>query len=84
MTKLEITKRVASAIVGIGTGKIAATVIKNNHPSGGIVTQITVIAASVVIGMMASDATSAYTNTKIDEAVALWNKIRHDEAVVVI
>lgn len=72
MTKLEITKRVASAVVGIGTGKIAASIIKNNYPSGGIVTHVTVVVASVVIGMMASDATSQYTDAKIDEAVSWW------------
>ncbi len=74
MTKLEITKFAAKTIVGIGTGKIVHGVIATNVPSGGIVTKVTVIAAAVVVGMMASEATEKFTETKIDEAAAWWKE----------
>lgn len=76
LTKLEITKKIASTVVGVGAGKIVGNIILNNLPSGGIVTKITVLAGSIVIGMMASDATANYTSAKIDEAVAMWNNAK--------
>ena len=74
MTKLEITKLAAKTIVGFGTGKIVHGVIATNVPAGGIVTKVTVIAAAVVVGMMASEATEKFTEEKIDEAAAWWRE----------
>lgn len=74
MTKLQFAKKATSIVVGIGTGKVVASILSNNAPAGGIVTKITCITAGVVIGMMASDATSKYTEDKIDEAVIWWKE----------
>jgi hypothetical protein len=80
MTRLEITKKIVSAVVGAGTGKIVGATISNNMPDGGIVTKITVVAASLIIGMMASEATSKYTDAKIDEIVAMWKQAKAETA----
>jgi hypothetical protein len=74
MTKLEITKLATKTIVGIGTGKIVHGIIATNVPSGGIVTKVTVIAAAIVVGMMASEKTEAFTDQKIDEAATWWKE----------
>lgn len=74
MNKLDITKKIATIIVGFGTATIATGIIKNNVAPKNLPSQITVWIAGVVIGMMAADATEAYTSQKIDELVAAWNK----------
>lgn len=82
MTRLEITKKIASTVVGMGTGKIIGGIISNNIPPGGIVTKITVVVASLVIGMMVTDATTKYTDAKIDEVVAMWKKAKAEPETV--
>lgn len=73
MTKLEITKTVAKTIVGIGASKIAHSIIKNNVSPDGITDQVTIGAGSFVVGMIVSDVTAKYTETKIDEIAAWYN-----------
>lgn len=72
MDKLDLTKAAASFIVGAGTSKIAADIIKNNAVPTNLYSKVTVVSAGVVIGMMAADATKEYTTAKIDEAAAWW------------
>lgn len=74
MTKIEIAKKIATTIVTIGTGKITSTIIRNNVPLNTITDKVTVVAAGLVIGSMAGDATSEYTDRKIDEAVAWYHE----------
>jgi hypothetical protein len=74
MDKLDITKSVASFLVGAGTSKIATDIIKNNVVPTNLYQKVTVVGAGVVIGMMAADGTKKYTTTKIDEAAAWWNE----------
>ena len=61
-----VVKFVVSGIVGIGTTKIARTIIDNNIEPETTKDQVTVGAASIVLGMMAAEATKEYTNASID------------------
>jgi hypothetical protein len=78
MDKIDITKKIATFIVGVGTGKIAGAIISNNISPDGIIEKVTVVSAAFVIGAMAGDATKQYTGAKIDEAVAFVNQIRSE------
>ena len=62
-----VAKYVVSTVVGIGTTKIVRTIINNNIEPETTKDQITVTTASVVIGMMAADATKSYTDSMIDQ-----------------
>jgi uncharacterized membrane protein YcjF (UPF0283 family) len=72
MDKLDLTKNVASFVVGTGTTKIVTGIIQNNIVADNLYSKVTVVGAGVVIGMMAADATKSYTNAKIDEAANWW------------
>lgn len=77
MTKLEMIKAAVSGIVGIGTSKIAYTVIQNNVVPTTPVDKVTVVAATFVIGSMAVDATKKHTNQMIDEIADTINKLKN-------
>lgn len=66
-----VAKYVVSTVVGIGTTKIVRTIINNNIEPETTKDQITVTTASVVIGMMAADASKEYTNAFIDQTTEL-------------
>lgn len=72
MTKTKIAKFVVSTLVGLGTSTISASIIANNTVPANAIQKASIPAAGVVIGMMAADATSNYTNAKIDEIVNWW------------
>ena len=73
MTKLQATKCVVTAVVGIGASQIVRTIISNNVQAVRVIDKITVTSGAVVLGMMVSDISKKYTDNKIDEAVA-WYK----------
>jgi hypothetical protein len=74
MKKIAIAKKIVTAIVGLGTAQIVKQIIENNVETDTPYQKVTVGSASVAIGYAVSDYTSDYTNTKIDEAVELWQK----------
>lgn len=74
MTKLELTKTVATIIVGSGTTKIVGQVVRNNTDPKNLSEQIQIAAGTVAIGALAADVTKAYTGAKIDAAAAWWQK----------
>lgn len=76
MNKLDITKKVVSAVIGLGTSKIAHSIIKNNVQPENVIDKVTVPSAAVVIGMMASQATKEFTGKQIDELVATWQNAK--------
>lgn len=73
MTKLELTKTVATFIVGVGTSKIVSGIVQHNTNPEKLSDQVSIAAASLVIGSMAADATRKYTDAGIDK-VAAWYK----------
>lgn len=76
MNKIQIVKLAARFIVGAGTTTISKSIIQNNVQPSNVIEQITVAAASVLIGSMASGAVQSHTDTKIDEAVEQIKKIK--------
>jgi hypothetical protein len=74
MKSVAIAKKIVSTIVGIGTAKIVKDIIENNVETDKTYEKVTVGTASVAIGYAVSETTSNYTDRKIDEAVALWQK----------
>lgn len=74
MKSVAIAKKIVTTIVGIGTAKIIKDMIENNVDTDTVYQKVTVGSASVAIGYAVSEQTSEYTDRKIDEAVALWQK----------
>lgn len=70
MNKLEIAKKAVTIVIGLGASKISSSIIKNNVPVDSVIDKITVTSATIVIGMMAGEATKKFTGDKIDEIVA--------------
>lgn len=75
MNAVTVTKFVVRSAVGLGTSKIVHSIIKNNIQPEKTIENIEVATASMMIGMMAADATKKYTDAKIDEYVAAWKKL---------
>lgn len=61
-----VAKLVVSGLVGIGTGKIVANVIKNHITPETLIDKVTVTAAAWVIGAIATEATKDYTDELVD------------------
>lgn len=74
MDKLAITKKIISTIVGIGTTKIVSGIIENNVDTDTTFQKVTVASASTALGYAVSEYTSEFTDSKIDELAAWWNK----------
>lgn len=78
MNKLDLAKSAVSIVVGAGTSKIVGSIIKNNVSPEKLTDKVTIAAATFVVGAMVADATSMYTNAKIDE-LAAWCSKKRDE-----
>lgn len=74
MTKLDFLKKTVSVVVGLGVTKIVSGIISNNVVIDTNTQAVTVHSASFVIGMAAGDSLSDFTDAKIDEAAAWWDK----------
>lgn len=73
MNKTKLAKLVVSSIVGLGTSTITNAIIANNVQPATNFQKVSVATASAAIGMMASEATSSYTNAAIDKVVDWWD-----------
>jgi hypothetical protein len=88
INKTAIAKQITSWTVGAGVGTIVHAIVRNNTQPALTLTEdgelqtekskrstkVTVPAASFVVTLMAKEACSDYTDAKIDEVVAWWNK----------
>jgi hypothetical protein len=74
MDKIRTAKIAVNFVVGAGVSKIVAGIIHNNTNPERVTDKVAIAGAAVVIGSMAADATSSYTDTKIDEIVEWWNE----------
>lgn len=72
MDYIALTKKVISTVVGIGTAKIVSGIIESNVATETVPQKVSVAAASYAIGYAASEASSSYTDAKIDEIVQWW------------
>lgn len=66
---LSAVKFVASGVVGLGTSKIVAGIIKNNVTPETLIDKVSVAAAAWTISAMAAAATKKYTDEAIDDTV---------------
>lgn len=71
--KIAVAKFLASAVVGIGTGKIVGKIIKNNIQPETLLDKVTVTAAAWVIAAIATERTKKYTDDTIDSVVKSTN-----------
>jgi len=74
MNKIDVTKKVTSVVIVLGTGKIISAITKNNTSPDKLTDKVTMACAAYVLGMMVADATTKYTDAKIDELVQWWNE----------
>jgi hypothetical protein len=73
--KLGVAKFIISGVVGIGTGKIVGKIIKSHVMPETLIDKVTVTAAALVIGAIATERTKAYTNDMVDEVVENVEKV---------
>jgi hypothetical protein len=78
MTKAEIAKAIAALIVGGTTATVVREIIKNNVDPQKVTDKAAVMIASYVIGAIAADAAKQWSDTKIDEVIAKWQKFVAD------
>lgn len=74
MTKFDIFKVAARTIVGIGTSTVTNSIIRNNVAPTNSLQAVSIGVTALVIGSMASEATKAHTDAKLDEFAAIWTK----------
>ena len=74
MTKLEFAKTATKIVVGAGVGIIVKNIISNNAQPEELTHKVAVAAGSFVLGSMIADVATRYTDVKIDEAAAWYNK----------
>lgn len=72
MTKLDVAKTVISFTVGVGTTKIVHGIVAHNTDPENIVDTVTITAAGVALGMMASRATRKFTDNAVEEVATWW------------
>lgn len=72
-SKTEIAKTIVGFVVGAGASRIAKSIIdRNTDPEERLHNRVAVASSSVVVGLMAADASKKYTDAKIDEVVEWW------------
>lgn len=74
MDKIKAAKLVVNFVVGAGVAKIVQGVITHNTDPEKLTDKVAIGAAAVVVGSMAKDATSSYTDAKIDQLVEWWKE----------
>ena len=72
MTKTEVAKATVHFIVGAGVTKIVSGIVKHNTDPEKITDKVTITSGSIVLGMMAADATQSFTDAKIDALIAWY------------
>lgn len=73
MDKIAIAKRAVNFVVGAGVTKVVAGIIANNTDPQKVTDKVAIGSAAFVLGAIAADATTSYTDAKIDKLVAWWD-----------
>jgi hypothetical protein len=76
MTKTDFVKKAVSFVAGAGTTAIIKGIIDNNTNPENAIAKINIWIASAVIGGIAREIVTKYTDRWIDEVIAEWNEIR--------
>jgi hypothetical protein len=75
--KIQIAKAVGGIIIGIGVTSIVNGIVKNNTPSSTrALTKLCIGVTAIVIGTMAADKVTEYTDGKIEEVAFCIQKIQ--------
>lgn len=69
-SKLAVVKFVATGLVGLGTGKIIGSIIKNNVTPANIIEKVSVVAATAALSGLVTSGAKKYTDDIIDSIVA--------------
>lgn len=77
-SKTDIVKGAVGFVVGSGVSVIVRGVIKNNTSTDGVIEKVTLAVATVVVGMMAREATKEYTDGLIDRTIESWNEFKNE------
>lgn len=80
VSKTTAAKRIVSTIVGFSVSSVVRTIITNNCETDDptLSEETKIIVSSHVLGMMAANMTKEFTDSQIDDAVALWKKIQDE------
>jgi hypothetical protein len=74
MGYIPIAKKAVSFIVGAGVKTIITTIIKDNVEPDNLAQKVTVVAGTLVVAGIVADASSKYTDAKIDACVNFYNE----------
>lgn len=74
MTKIDIAKRVAKAIVMFSSASAVKQVINTSVAPSSIPEKVAAMIAAHVIGAIVADAAGDWSDQKIDDLVAWWYK----------
>ena len=74
MTKKEFAKACIGLVVGGTTALVVKEIIKNNTNPAKVSDKAAILIASYVLGAIAADAASKWSDRKIDEYIAKWTK----------
>ena len=74
MTKTLIAKRIISFVVASGTSRIIGGIVQNNTSPKSTYDAVAIASGSIVLGMMAADATKKFTDEQIDKLIAQWKE----------
>lgn len=72
MTKTDIAKKIARNVVGYAVGSTSTMILARLTEPKNTREKVEVVIGGTVIGMMASDAASDYTDKKIDDFIEQW------------
>lgn len=74
MNKLAIVKKAVNLVVGAGATRIVAGIIANNTAPTKLTDKVAILAAAFVLGSIAAEIMTKYTDTKIDELAQTWKE----------
>lgn len=75
-SKIDLAKYATSFVVGAGVSKIVKCIVANNTDPKNLKDKVVIGVGAYVIGSMVADLAQDYTNAKIDEMVAFYQKAK--------
>lgn len=81
MNKVSITKNVVGAVVGLGASKIVSALARQaGRDTDSKLTQLSIGAASLILGAMAGEASSVWVEAQIVDAIETVARIKDKNA----
>lgn len=76
INKIDLTKNIVNAVVGLGVWRLVDGIIENNVETDSKTDKVVAKSTAIVIAAIAKEKTKTYTDRKIDELVAGWNELK--------